>query len=158
MWYINSDEGICQYIIVFRRIKTSKNVISKDEKINMAYEIWVGLKNDILSTYKNQTRSKNNLAGETEFRNIKNMVFKSALELSEMDKTVNDDYKEAEKGDNHKEILSEKEFAIKQTKNAFLQLMKNVSNMIEEDYDNKKKFIKTTDRKLMSKILEKKQS
>lgn len=105
-------------------------MISKDEKINMAYEIWVGLKNDILSTYKNQTRSKNNLAGETEFRNIKNMVFKSALELSEMDKTVNDDYKEAEKGDNHKEILSEKEFAIKQTKNAFLQLMKNVSNRL----------------------------
>ena len=166
LWQLSKNLKTSKHKKVYGRLDKENKIlvdeivreISKDEKINMAYESWVGLKNDILSTYKNQTRSKNNIADETEFRNIKNIVLKSALELSEMDKTVNDDYKEVENGDNNKEPLSEKEIAIRQTKNTFLQLMKNVSNMIEEDYDNKKKFIKTTDKKLMSKILEKKQS
>ena len=166
LWQLSKNLKTSKHKKVYGRLDKENKIlvdeivreISKDEKINMVYESWVGLKNDILSTYKNQTRSKNNLADETEFRNIKNMVLKSALDLSEMDKTINDDYKEVEKDDNNKEPLSEKEIAIKETKNTFLQLMKNVSNMIEEDYDNKKKFIKTTDKKLMSKILEKKQS
>ena len=166
LWQLSKNLKTSKHKKVYVRLDKENKIlvdeivreISKDEKINMAYESWVGLKNDILSTYKNQTRSKNNIADETEFRNIKNMVLKSALDLSEMDKTINDDYKEVEKDDNNKEPLSEKEIAIRQTKNTFLQLMKNVSNMIEEDYDNKKKFIKTTDKKLMSKILEKKQS
>ena len=160
LWQLSKNLKTSKHKKVYGRLDKENKIlvdeivreISKDEKINMAYESWVGLKNDILSTYKNQTRSKNNIADETEFRNIKNMVLKSALELSEsseMNKIITD---------NNKEFLSEKEIAIKQTKNTFLQLMKNVSNMIEEDYDNKKKFIKTTDRKLMSKILEKKQS
>lgn len=160
LWQLSKNLKTSKHKKVYGRLDKENKIIvdeivreiSKDEKINMAYESWVGLKNDILSTYKNQTRSKNNIADETEFRNIKNMVLKLALDLSEASET------NKIITDNKKEFLSEKEIAIRQTKNTFLQLMKNVSNMIEEDYDNKKKFIKTTDRKLMSKILEKKQS
>ena len=68
--------------------------ISKDKKVDALYQSWIDLKDDILSTYQNSARAKRNLADEPEFRNIKNMILKSALELSEMDKVISADMEE----------------------------------------------------------------
>src|SRR5699024_1742347 len=104
---------------------------------------WIDLKDDILSTYQNSARAKRNLADESEFRNIKNMVLKSALELSEMDKVISADMEEKNNETvNSKYVQKEqaKNFQI-QIRKHFLLLLKNISRMIQEDYDRKSKVI-----------------
>ena len=76
------------------------------------------------------------------------MVLKSALKLSEMD-----DIREAKN-----KASQTSNFERTQVYTSFLQLMKNISNMIQEDYDRQKKHIPAMDKKLMHKIMEKKEA
>lgn len=156
LWQLSQNLKTAKHKKVYGRLDKENKVlvdeiireISKDEKINQAYESWLGLKDDILSTYQNQERAKKSLADEPEFRNIKNMVLKSALKLSEMD-----DIREAKN-----KASQTSNFERTQVYTSFLQLMKNISNMIQEDYDRQKKHILTMDKKLMHKIMEKKEA
>ena len=134
--------------------------ISKDKKVDALYQSWIDLKDDILSTYQNSARAKRNLADESEFRNIKNMVLKSALELSEMDKVISADMEEKNNETvNSKYVQKEqaKNFQI-QIRKHFLLLLKNISRMIQEDYDRKSKVITLSDKKLLQKTMEKKEA
>ena len=138
-----------------QKLKTAKH-----KKISQAYESWLGLKDDILSTYQNQERARRTLADEPEFRNIKNMVLKSALILLEMNEVIAAEPEER----NHEKINPQesweertKKFHQMQAQKQFLLLMKHISHMIEEDYDRKKQQIHV-DKKLMRKIKEKKEA
>ncbi len=111
--------------------------LSKDGKVSGLYESWLGLKDEILSTYQDAGRERKSLADEPEFRNIKNMVLKSALELSEQE-TVRDRRNAAQ--------------------TAFLRLLKNISRIIEEDFERQKSEMPLTDKKLLRKRLEKKEA
>ena len=118
------------------------------------------MKDDILSTYQNQERARRTLADEPEFRNIKNMVLKSALELSEIDEVI----KKASEEENHEKVNAQenweertKKYYQMQAQKQFLLLMKHISHMIQEDYDRKKQQIHV-DKKLMRKIMEKKEA
>ena len=134
--------------------------ISKDKKVDALYQSWIDLKDDILSTYQNSARAKRNLADEPEFRNIKNMILKSALELSEMDKVISADMEEKNNETvNSKYVQKEqaKNFQIQIRKHFFL-LLKNISRIIQEDYDRKSKAIVLSDKKLLRKTMEKKEA
>ena len=111
--------------------------ISRDKKVSAQYESWLGLKDEILSTYRDSGRVRKSLADELEFRNIKNMVLKSALELSEQE-TARDRRNAAQ--------------------TAFLRLLKNISRIIEEDFERQKSEMPLTDKKLLRKLLEKKEA
>ena len=156
LWQLSQNLKTAKHKKVYGRLEKENKVlvdeivreISKDEKINQAYESWLGLKDDILSTYQNQMRARRTLADEPEFRNIKNMVLKSALKLSEMDNIMEEKYKASQTGN----------FERTQVYTSFLQLMKNISNMIQEDYDRQKNHIPAMDKKLMHKIMEKKEA
>ncbi len=156
LWQLSRNLQTTKHKKVYGRLDKENKVlvdeivreISKDEKINQAYESWLGLKDDILSTYQNQMRARRTLAEEPKFRNIKNMVLKSALKLSEMD-----DIREAKN-----KASQTSNFERTQVYTSFLQLMKNISNMIQEDYDRQKKHIPAMDKKLMHKIMEKKEA
>ena len=135
--------------------------ISKDEKINALYQSWLNLKDDILSTYQNSARAKKSLANEPEFRNIKNLVLKYALELSEIDETSLADMEKQ----NNETIYSEKKHEepakrIYQVhaKNQLLLLMKHISSIIQEDYNRKKEALSHSDKKLLRKTMEKKEA
>ncbi len=156
LWQLSRNLQTTKHKKVYGRLDKENKVlvdeivreISKEEKINQAYESWLGLKDDILSTYQNQMRARRTLAEEPEFRNIKNMVLKSALKLSEMD-----DIREAKN-----KASQTSNFERTQVYTSFLQLMKNISNMIQEDYDRQKNHIPAMDKKLMHKIMEKKEA
>lgn len=156
LWRLSRNLQTTKHKKVYGRLDKENKVlvdeivreISKDEKINQVYESWLGLKDDILSTYQNQERAKKSLADEPAFRNIKNMVLKSALKLSEMDNIMEEKYKASQIGN----------FERTQVYDSFLRLMKNISNMIQEDYDRQKKHIPAMDKKLMHKIMEKKEA
>lgn len=111
--------------------------ISKDTKIDALYQAWLSLKDKVLSFYDGKGYARHAFAEEPEFRNIKNMVLKTALEISRMpDDTI-----------------------IKYNiKNEFAHLMKEISEMIEEDYRNQDAAIDVIDRKLQQKIAEKKEA
>lgn len=111
--------------------------ISRDKKVSAQYESWLGLKDEILSTYRDSGWARKNLADEPEFRNIKNMALKCALELSEQ------------------EISSDRRIA---AQTAFLRLLKNISRNIEEDFERQKSEVPLTDKKLLRKLLEKKEA
>ena len=135
--------------------------ISKDKKIDALYQSWIDLKDDILSTYQNSARAKRNLADEPEFRNIKNMVLKSALELLEMNKVTSVDMEENNnKTVNSKEKREEqvRKFYPIQIRQHFLLLLKNISRIIQEDYSRKSKNIALSDKKLLRKTMEKKEA
>ena len=143
-------------ILVYEIVKE----ISKDKKISQAYESWLGLKDDILSTYQNQERARRTLADEPEFRNIKNMVLKSALTLSEMNEAIAAEPEEQNRETIHPQESREertKKYYQMQAQKQFLLLMKHISHMIQEDYDRKKQQIHV-DKKLMRKIMEKKEA
>ena len=91
---------------------------------------------------------------------IKNMVLKSALILLEMNEVIAAEPEER----NHEKINPQesweertKKFHQMQAQKQFLLLMKHISHMIEEDYDRKKQQIHV-DKKLMRKIMEKKEA
>ena len=153
--------------------------IGKDEKISETYQAWQGLKDEILASYQNKERSKKSLKDETEFRNIKNMVLKAALRISEQEESEENNFlqkqgkedfsksnqENSERGNREDNIKSEKEAVQKNgtdkkeyCRSEFLRLMKNISRMIEEDYGRKEQYVKPTDKKLMKKITEKKQA
>ena len=165
LWELSKKLKTAKHKKVYGRLEKENKIlvdeivkeISKDKKISQAYESWLGLKDDILSTYQNQERA---LADEPEFRNIKNMVLKSALELSEIDEAIKkDSEKENHEKVNAKESWEErtKKFHQIQAQKQFLLLMKHINHMIEEDYDRKKQQIHV-DKKLMRKIMEKKEA
>ncbi len=111
--------------------------LSRDEKVSALYESWLGLKNEILSTYQDTGRARKSLADEPEFRNIKNMVLKCALELSAQ------------------EVSRDGRVVVQA---AFLRLLKNISRIIEEDFERQKSGMPLTDKKLLRKLLEKKEA
>ena len=168
LWELSQKLKTAKHKKVYGRLEKENKIlvdeivkeISKDKKISQAYESWLGLKDDILSTYQNQERARRTLADEPEFRNIKNMVLKSALELSEIDEAIK---KDSEK-ENHEKVNAQenweertKKYYQMQAQKQFLLLMKHISHMIEEDYDRKKQQIHV-DKKLMRKIMEKKEA
>ena len=168
LWELSQKLKTAKHKKVYGRLEKENKIlvdeivkeISKDKKISQAYESWLGLKDDILSTYQNQERARRTLADEPEFRNIKNMVLKSALELSEIDEAIKkDSEKENHEKVNAKESWEErtKKYHQMQTQKQFLFLMKHISRMIQEDYDRKKQQIHV-DKKLMRKIMEKKEA
>lgn len=111
--------------------------ISRDKKVSAQYESWLGLKGEIFSTYQDSGRARKSLADESEFRNIKNIVLKCALELSAQ------------------EISRDRRIA---AQTAFLRLLKNISRIIEEDFERQKSEMPLTDKKLLRKLLEKKEA
>ena len=118
------------------------------------------MKDDILSTYQNQERARRTLAEEPEFRNIKNLVLKSALTLSEMNEAIAAEPEEQNRETIHPQESREertKKYYQMQAQKQFLLLMKHISRMIQEDYDRKKQQIHV-DKKLMRKIMEKKEA
>lgn len=166
LWKLSQKLKTAKHKKVYGRLEKENKIlvdeivkeISKDRKISQAYESWLGLKDDILSTYQNQERARRTLAEEPEFRNIKNMVLKAALELSEIDEVI----KKASEEENHEKVNAQenweertKKYYQMQAQKQFLLLMKHISHMIEEDYDRKKQQIHV-DKKLMRKIMEKK--
>lgn len=168
LWELSQKLKTAKHKKVYGRLEKENKIlvdeivkeISKDKKISQAYESWLGLKDDILSTYQNQERARRTLADEPEFRNIKNMVLKSALILLEMNEVI-----VAEPEERNHEIVNPQESWEERTKKfhqiqaqkQFLLLMKHISHMIEEDYDRKKQQIHV-DKKLMHKIMEKKEA
>lgn len=168
LWELSQKLKTAKHKKVYGRLEKENKIlvdeivkeISKDKKISQAYESWLGLKDDILSTYQNQERARRTLAEEPEFRNIKNMVLRSALELSEIDEVI----QKASEEENHETIHPqesweerEKKYHQMQAQKQFLLLMKHISHMIQEDYDRKKQQIHV-DKKLMRKIIEKKEA
>ena len=168
LWELSQKLKTAKHKKVYGRLEKENKIlvdeivkeISKDRKISQAYGSWLGLKDDILSTYQNQERARKILAEEPEFRNIKNMVLKSALELSEIDEAIKkDSEKENHEKVNAKESWEErtKKYHQMQAQKQFLLLMKHISHVIQEDYDRKKQQIHV-DKKLMRKIMEKKEA
>lgn len=168
LWELSQKLKTAKHKKVYGRLEKENKIlvdeivkeISKDKKISQAYESWLGLKDDTLSTYQNQERARRTLAEEPEFRNIKNMVLKSALELSEIDEVIQkDSEKENHEKVNAKENWEErtKKYHQMQAQKQFLLLMKHISHMIREDYDRKKQQIHV-DKKLMRKIMEKREA
>lgn len=168
LWELSQKLKTAKHKKVYGRLEKENKIlvdeivkeISKDKKISQAYESWLGLKDDILSTYQNQERARRTLADEPEFRNIKNMVLKAALELSEIDEVI----QKASEEENHETIHPQesweertKKYHQMQAQKQFLLLMKHISHMIREDYDRKKQQIHV-DKKLMRKIMEKKEA
>lgn len=111
--------------------------LSRDEKVSALYESWLGLKDEILSAYRDYGRARKSLADEPEFRNIKNMVLQCALEISTQE-------------------ISRNRRVVVQT--AFFRLLKNISRIIEEDFERQKAETPLTDKKLLRKLLEKKEA
>lgn len=111
--------------------------ISRDKRVSAQYESWLGLKDEIFFTYQDSGWARKSLADEPEFRNIKNMALKCALELSEQ------------------EISQDRRVA---AQTAFLRLLKNISCIIEEDFERQKSEVPLTDKKLLRKLLEKKEA
>ena len=118
--------------------------ISKDEKINSLYQTWLELKDEVLSFYDGKGYDRHSFSEETEFRNIKNLVLKTALEINNIQSEI--------KNQNEKQIINDI------IRNQFLRLLKEVSRVIEEDYEKKENYINVVDKKLYQKILEKKEA
>ncbi|WP_303026491.1 MobP3 family relaxase [Anaerotignum lactatifermentans] len=168
LWELSQKLKTAKHKKVYGRLEKENKIlvdeivkeISKDKKISKAYESWLGLKDDILSTYQNQERARRTLADEPEFRNIKNMVLKSALTLSEMNEAIAAEPEEQNRETIHPQESREertKKYYQMQAQKQFLLLMKHISHMIQEDYDRKKQQIHV-DKKLMRKIMEKKEA
>ncbi len=168
LWELSQKLKTAKHKKVYGRLEKENKIlvdeivkeISKDKKISQAYESWLGLKDDILSTYQNQERARRTLANEPEFRNIKNMVLKSALTLSEMNEAIAAEPEEQNRETIHPQESREertKKYYQMQAQKQFLLLMKHISRMIQEDYDRKKQQIHV-DKKLMRKIMEKKEA
>lgn len=168
LWELSQKLKTAKHKKVYGRLEKENKIlvdeivkeISKDKKISQVYESWLGLKDDILSTYQNQERARRTLADEPEFRNIKNMVLKSALTLSEMNEAIAAEPEEQNRETIHPQESREertKKYYQMQAQKQFLLLMKHISRMIQEDYDRKKQQIHV-DKKLMRKIIEKKEA
>ena len=114
--------------------------ISKDKKVDSLYQAWLELKDEVLSFYDGKGYARHSFSEEPEFRNIKNLVLKTALNIS--------NFKPEQQSGFGKEFI----------RNDFLHLLKEVSNVIEEDYKKQDETIDVVDRKLRQKIQEKKEA
>lgn len=99
--------------------------ISKDEKIDSLYQSWLDLKDEVISFYDGKGYARHSFSEEPEFRNIKNLVLKTALEISNMQ--MENQY--------HKQNQIQNEII----RNHLIRLLKEVSNMVVEDYENRKR-------------------
>lgn len=118
--------------------------ISKDEKIDSLYQSWLDLKDEVISFYDGKGYARHSFSEEPEFRNIKNMVLKTALEIS--NKQMGNQHQKQNQIQN--EII----------RNHLIRLLKEVSNIVVEDYEKQDAVIQTVDRKLRQKIQEKKEA
>lgn len=118
--------------------------ISKDEKIDSLYQLWLDLKDEVISFYDGKGYAKHSFSEEPEFRNIKNLVLKTALEIS--NKQMGNQHQKKNQIQN--EII----------RNHLIRLLKEVSNIVVEDYEKQDAVIHTVDRKLRQKIQEKKEA
>lgn len=118
--------------------------ISKDEKIDSLYQSWLDLKDEVISFYDGKGYARHSFSEEPEFRNIKNLVLKTALEIS--NKQMENQY--------HKQNQIQNEII----RNHLIRLLKEVSNIVVEDYEKQDAVIQTIDRKLRQKIQEKKEA
>ena len=114
--------------------------ISKDKKVDSLYQAWLELKDEVLSFYDGKGYARHSFSEESEFRNIQNLVLKTALNIS--------NFKPEQPSGFGKEFI----------RNDFLRLLKEVSNIIEEDYKKQDETIDVVDRKLRQKIQEKKEA
>lgn len=114
--------------------------ISKDEKIDSLYQSWLDLKDEVISFYDGKGYTRHSFSEEPEFRNIKNLVLKTALEISNMQY--------------HRQNQIQNEII----RNHLIRLLKEVSNIVVEDYEKQDAVIQTVDRKLRQKIQEKKEA
>ena len=108
------------------------------------YQTWLELKDEVLSFYDGKGYARHSFSEETEFRNIKNLVLKTALEINNIQLEI--------QNQNEKQIVN----GI--IRNQFLRLLKEISRIIEEDYEKKENYINFVDKKLYQKILEKKEA
>ena len=118
--------------------------ISKDKKIDSLYQSWLDLKDEVISFYDGKVYARHSFSEEPEFRNIKNLVLKTALEIS--NKQMGN--QQQKKNQIQNEII----------RNHLIRLLKEVSNMVVEDYEKQDAVIQTIDRKLRQKIQEKKEA
>ena len=118
--------------------------ISKDEKIDSLYQSWLDLKDEVISFYDGKGYARHSFSEEPEFRNIKNLVLKTALEISNMQ--MGNQY--------HKQNRIQNEII----RNHLIRLLKEVSNIVVEEYEKQDAVIHTVDRKLRQKIQEKKEA
>lgn len=118
--------------------------ISKDEKIDSLYQSWLDLKDEVISFYDGKGYARHSFSEEPEFRNIKNLVLKTALEIS--NKQMESQYQKKNQIQN--EII----------RNHLIRLLKEVSNIVVEDYEKQDAVIQAVDRKLRQKIQEKKEA
>lgn len=95
--------------------------ISKDEKIDSLYQSWLDLKDEVISFYDGKGYARHSFSEEPEFRNIKNLVLKTALEIS--NKQMENQY--------HKQNRIQNEII----RNHLIRLLKEVSNIVVEDYE-----------------------
>lgn len=118
--------------------------ISKDKKIDSLYQSWLDLKDEVISFYDGKGYARHSFSEEPEFRNIKNLVLKTALEIS--NKQMESQHQKKNQIQN--EII----------RNHLIRLLKEVSNIVVEDYEKQDAVIHTVDRKLRQKIQEKKEA
>ena len=118
--------------------------ISKDEKIDSLYQSWLDLKDEVISFYDGKGYARHSFSEEPEFRNIKNLVLKTALEIS--NKQMGN--QQQKKNQIQNEII----------RNHLIRLLKEVNNIVVEDYEKQDAVIQTVDRKLRQKIQEKKEA
>ena len=118
--------------------------ISKDKKIDSLYQSWLDLKDEVISFYDGKGYARHSFSEEPEFRNIKNLVLKTALEISNMQM----ESQHQKKNQIQNEII----------RNHLIRLLKEVSNIVVEDYEKQDAVIQTVDRKLRQKIQEKKEA
>lgn len=103
--------------------------ISKDKKVNSLYQTWLELKDEVLSFYDGNGYARHSFSEETEFRHIKNLVLKTALEINNIQLEI--------QNQNEKQIIN----GI--IRNQFLRLLKEVGRIIEEDYEKKENYIRS---------------
>lgn len=57
--------------------------LAKDPRVAAAYDLWYGLREDVLHTYKDDLPKRLPLSGQKEFKRIKNLVIEEAVKLGQ---------------------------------------------------------------------------
>ena len=65
--------------------------LEKEERIKLLYELWYAEKDNITSTYTNEKLKRIPLSQNKEFKSVRNMVIREALELDDMIAIFDDD-------------------------------------------------------------------
>ena len=151
--------------------------LSKDSDIAEMYELWCNMKDETLKTYMKKPTKHTALAYEIEFRKIKNMVIRCAKNIdafipkkeptlekersNTFDVSDSDEYIDIEAesgGDTELPELLKQPTQIHSPVSATLNFIQSISKLIAEDYEQQNKnYNKQTDKKLMRKIISKKE-